>query len=568
MNQQTVAPRNLDPVGLPLPVEPQYEVDTTSRLLKDRCPLIFAQIDQSKNEGIALEKLTRGSTKKLWWICVHCKGSYAAVISTRTRNGDKPNLGHGECSRKINKKRARLTTEEFIARAKIVHTGDQYCYKAVEYKNNHTYVNILCTLCKTMFPQVPHAHLDRQGCPTCGRLKSNNGQRSTKEEFVKRAMLMHKQLYGYDDVVYVNNYTHVTIFCYACKKSFPQTPTEHLRTHGCWKCAMKLVRSNTKSFIERAELIHSPGHYDYSKVDYHLSNEHVIIRCTICNVDFPQTPNDHLNGKGCDKCGNKRRGDALRSNTQNFVKAASEKYPDGQYTYTKTVYVSRDKKVVITCTQCGNDFSQRACDHLRGHDGCDTCRRVRRDSKGAANCLRYIIERKMPYYIREKSLDGLPGRRYDFCFYYNDRWYILEFDGGQHFKYITHWHDGPEDFLFRQEIDKLKNLVALMSGYIVIRLHCNEYESIASTLDYFLSLPVKGPFLGVDSIHKYDFMFDQLNVELLMQMRPDYETLVTSLKDADLTGHIFESPTKPKSPPVLESASPRKSRLVIITSSS
>ncbi|CAH6418363.1 Hypothetical protein POVN_LOCUS131 [uncultured virus] len=174
----------------------------------------------------------------------------------------------------------------------------------------------------------------------------------------------------------------------------------------------------------------------------------------------------------------------------------------------------------------------------------------------------------MPYYIREKSLDGLPGRRYDFCFYYNDRWYILEFDGGQHFKYITHWHDGPEDFLFRQEIDKLKNLVALMSGYIVIRLHCNEYESIASTLDYFLSLPVKGPFLGVDSIHKYDFMFDQLNVELLMQMRPDYETLVTSLKDADLTGHIFESPTKPKSPPVLESASPRKSRLVIITSSS
>ena len=41
---------------------------------------------------------------------------------------------------------AKLTTEEFIARAKAVH-GDRYDYSKVEYVNNKTKVIIISYLC-------------------------------------------------------------------------------------------------------------------------------------------------------------------------------------------------------------------------------------------------------------------------------------------------------------------------------------------------------------------------------------------------------------------------------------
>ena len=42
--------------------------------------------------------------------------------------------------------------------------------------------------------------------------------------------------------------------------------------------------------------------YDYSKVEYKSARDKIIISCKT-HGDFTQTPNDHLNGCGCQKCG-------------------------------------------------------------------------------------------------------------------------------------------------------------------------------------------------------------------------------------------------------------------------
>jgi hypothetical protein len=42
--------------------------------------------------------------------------------------------------------------------------------------------------------------------------------------------------------------------------------------------------------------------YDYSKVEYKSAREKIIISCKT-HDNFLQTPNDHLNGCGCQKCG-------------------------------------------------------------------------------------------------------------------------------------------------------------------------------------------------------------------------------------------------------------------------
>lgn len=59
----------------------------------------------------------------------------------------------------------KLTTEEFIRRAKEVH-GDKYDYSKVEYINNKTKVCIICPI-HGEFWQTPKEHLFGQGCPKC-----------------------------------------------------------------------------------------------------------------------------------------------------------------------------------------------------------------------------------------------------------------------------------------------------------------------------------------------------------------------------------------------------------------
>lgn len=60
----------------------------------------------------------------------------------------------------------KLTTEEFIERAKDIH-GDKYDYSLVEYKTNRDKVKIICKNCGKVFEQTPKKHLKGRGCPHC-----------------------------------------------------------------------------------------------------------------------------------------------------------------------------------------------------------------------------------------------------------------------------------------------------------------------------------------------------------------------------------------------------------------
>lgn len=63
----------------------------------------------------------------------------------------------------------KLTTEEFVERAKAVH-GDDYDYTDTQYINMQHKVVVRCPL-HGVFVQLPQAHLRGQGCPVCGKEK-------------------------------------------------------------------------------------------------------------------------------------------------------------------------------------------------------------------------------------------------------------------------------------------------------------------------------------------------------------------------------------------------------------
>lgn len=124
----------------------------------------------------------------------------------------------------------------------------------------------------------------------------------------------------------------------------------------------------TKNFIEKAKNVHGDK-YDYSKVDY-VNNKTKI--CIICpeHGEFYQTPKDHLSGCGCKMCYNKKRGKTFKLKNGTFIEKA-KKIHNNKYFYDKSVYISANNKICITCPEHG-EFYQAPHNHLRGQ-GCPLC---------------------------------------------------------------------------------------------------------------------------------------------------------------------------------------------------
>ena len=106
---------------------------------------------------------------------------------------------------------AKLTTEEFIKKAREVH-GDKYDYSKVEYVNNSTPVVIVCPE-HGDFEQSPNNHFNGNGCPKCARATQSARQAMSQEVWIERAKRIHQNKYDYSKVEYVNNHTPISIIC-------------------------------------------------------------------------------------------------------------------------------------------------------------------------------------------------------------------------------------------------------------------------------------------------------------------------------------------------------------------
>ena len=214
--------------------------------------------------------------------------------------------GCKECSRTKVAKDQTSNTEEFIKKARIIH-GDKYDYSKVDYKNNRIHIEIICKE-HGNFLQTPSGHLSGKGCTECGKEKSKKDTRSrimlSKNEFIKKANNVHKNLYDYSKIEYVDTRTKIKIIC---KKhgSFLQTPQKHMSGRGCPICGRERTVeynfSNTQDFICKAKTLHGDL-FNYKKVDYRGADMKIEIICKK-HGSFFQSPHNHLKGTGCPRCG-------------------------------------------------------------------------------------------------------------------------------------------------------------------------------------------------------------------------------------------------------------------------
>jgi very-short-patch-repair endonuclease len=109
--------------------------------------------------------------------------------------------------------------------------------------------------------------------------------------------------------VYVRARTKITIIC-PVHGEFQQTPSQHLRGAGCFKCGRDKCTTNISDVISRFQKVHGER-YDYSNISYKNSLHKVNITCHK-HGDFQQTISSHSSGKGCPKCSSSKGENAIR----------------------------------------------------------------------------------------------------------------------------------------------------------------------------------------------------------------------------------------------------------------
>lgn len=198
----------------------------------------------------------------------------------------------------------------------------------------------------------------------------------TTDEFTKRGRLLHgTQRYDYSKAVYQSLTSRIIIIC-PVHGEFTQIAARHLAGDGCRLCFNERVRlslqSDTPSFIRKAKAIHG-NRYNYNAVMYKASGNNVLIGCDIHGI-YQQTPNKHLSGQGCPKCGIGNASLARASSSLDFIERAKEIHRN-KYCYNEVMYINRRSLVKIKCLQHGI-FEQSPANHLSGN-GCIECNGIR-----------------------------------------------------------------------------------------------------------------------------------------------------------------------------------------------
>jgi Zn finger protein HypA/HybF involved in hydrogenase expression len=357
--------------------------------------------------------------------------------------------------------------EKALLRAKECNV-ELLSYMGIRSDNHHQW-SIKCNKCNSVKNSIIR---DFGGCKIC---RANN-QRSSKEEFVEKAKLVHGEKFNYDFIEYVNSITKVKIFCKVCEDFFLQPPGQHLQGYGCLACSGYKKYSN-EEFSKKAIEIHGDK-YCYNLVDYINTEEKVKIKCLECDEIFLQRPHNHLAGQGCANCAYKNRS----LSTDDFIFKAKQVHGE-KFSYDSVNYQHNDIEVDIKCNKCNFYFKQKPHSHLGGK-GCPKCN----ESKGEINVAKYL-DSKGILYIRQKKFDDLKDKKHlKLDFYLPKLKYIIEYDGHGH--YLACFGSTPEEKQKNledcQRRDKIKNEWALRNNIPLLRIPYWDFDRIEELIEAFI----------------------------------------------------------------------------------
>ena len=315
----------------------------------------------------------------------------------------------------------------------------------------------------------------------------------TNKQFIEDVQKIHQNenepLYDYSKTEYLGSKFPVKVICKKCNTEFTIRASHHKNGIGCKKCSNKrsaeLRRSNTTDFVKKSKLIHKDK-YDYSEVNYIDNITSVRLHCNICDFDFSQIPQSHLNGNGCPKCARMLHSKFMQKSQEKFINDAKLVHKE-EYEYSEVEYKGHNIPVTIFCKKCNMYFEQKPKHHLYGC-GCTHCKQSRGE--------KYIENQ-----LKINNISYKPQKRFDDCknkihlpfdFYLIDYNICIEFDGILHYQ-VRNNLGGFNRLITQKENDKIKTDYCHNKNIKLFRIKYtdNLKESVQDILDY-----IKNQFKG------------------------------------------------------------------------
>ena len=191
------------------------------------------------------------------------------------------NRGCPKCGLTIRKRGSKITTEEWVNKAREIH-GDRYDYSKVKYINSETKVCIICPK-HGEFWKAPIKHTSGQGCPKCSQEVQTKNQSRTKEDLIDELVNIYGDIYDFSKVEYVKMKTPV---CVICKKhgEFYARP-DHLKNgHGCPMCKESTLERTIRMLLRTANInaisqYHNAALLKKQSFDFYLPDYNIAIEC-------------------------------------------------------------------------------------------------------------------------------------------------------------------------------------------------------------------------------------------------------------------------------------------------
>lgn len=177
-------------------------------------------------------------------------------------------------------KNSKITTDEFIKRAKIIH-GDKYDYSKTEYTSPRKKI---CIIDKEFgeFWMMPYAHLNGQGCPSRKGEKISKANSKSKEKFIEQAKKVHGDKYDYSKVDYKGVFEKVCIIC-PTHGEFWQRPSDHIQGIGCPICKSSHLEMEIKNWLDNnnVEYVYQYRNkiFGLQSLDFYLPQYKIAIEC-------------------------------------------------------------------------------------------------------------------------------------------------------------------------------------------------------------------------------------------------------------------------------------------------
>lgn len=232
-----------------------------------------------------------------------------------------------------------------------------------------------------------------------------------------------------------------------------------------------MKKKTIQEFIKEAKECHEID-YDYSKTEYKGIHEKV---CIICSEhgEFWQEAGVHLKGGHCPKC-------PQQYSQKRFLENAN-KIHNNYYDYSKVKYVKMHDKVCIICPEHG-EFWQKPYKHLQGQ-GCSVCGQIKANqnknksiiSKGESFIKTWLEQNRIPFswqkpIITEHFARNSNTMYVDFYIEIEDKCYVIEYNGIQHYKFSNFFYKTQEEFEAQRRRDKLLKKYCQLNDITLIEL--------------------------------------------------------------------------------------------------